>query len=875
MFTVGFGFGTFYVRKEYAAKMATELASQSRNVVAELAYHFRVMDQAPPVLLLGAGASYRSGIPLAAEAVKRIAKASFAWTRLGLDEKLCNPAPSDWMPYLERHDWFIREPDRFAENFPAAVKHLLTPKERRRRFLRDLVVAPNGVSEGYKALSQMMLRRLCWTVLTTNFDCLMAEALRQLGPNVREIVEVNRTLDDLVRFSLFREFQIVYLHGAVEFYRDRNEEEETKRLDDELVRRLRPMLRDAPLIVIGYRGYELSVMQHLLGDGLSECQKYPNGIFWCRRRGSTLHENVQNLRNAIGGNFHDLEIDGFDELMVSLEKALAGCSRLPYGGTVKQQAGSPSASDAEEKATGLSKESLDIALVLSTMGQYFGRLRLGKFDSEKLDATLLELGIIQNIRGKLAPTFEGYLLFGRDVPTRFPSTRVIVTLGGKQRLVVEGNLITQLEALTGFLNSPEVNPVLRIKGQSSSFEDTAYPPLALREVCVNLLVHRDYQMAEASSVEFLPGRHLVFTNPGGLLSDVADQLQFEATGRFTPKRGLTAIRNPVLADVFYGLGKMDKAGSGLADILKFMVQQGGGSEFSTAVGNTKVVVTLKQASQEKPADSTATPLSRSEVFVTNLLPFLVMPKYMTAIPLKHRRGSQLKLPGEIRQQLPQFVYHSDHVVSFAAPELFEKYPAGELLLDRAEVEPLEEIFEDEDRRRILVWLLHQHWANFLWTFKEETLTVESRQKRAYFQHRAPYRTEVSYVAYTSRMGRKIKRGVVKRRGGLDKIWHENEGLHYSAISVDDQWALQLKPIYVFTGPDGATPLPPHAQTRRATRRFKFDRNKSVEDDLTFWSRFLSKAGPVINIGGSGIDDLILSANYCQAEMPEPLMTEVE
>jgi hypothetical protein len=82
-------------------------------------------------------------------------------------------------------------------------------------------------------------------------------------------------------------------------------------------------------------------------------------------------------------------------------------------------------------------------------------------------------------------------------------------------------------------------------------------------------------------------------------------------------------------------------------------------------------------------------------------------------------------------------------------------------------------------------------------------------------------------------------------------------------------------MYVFTGPDGATPLPPHAQTRRATRRFKFDRNKSVEDDLTFWSRFLSKAGPVINIGGNGIEDLILNANYCQAEMPEPLITDVD
>src|SRR5271155_3998016 len=40
-------------------KKSTELHGETRNGVAELAYHFRVMDQAPTVLLLGAGASCR------------------------------------------------------------------------------------------------------------------------------------------------------------------------------------------------------------------------------------------------------------------------------------------------------------------------------------------------------------------------------------------------------------------------------------------------------------------------------------------------------------------------------------------------------------------------------------------------------------------------------------------------------------------------------------------------------------------------------------------------------------------------------------------------------------------------------------------------
>ena len=81
------------------------------------------------------------------------------------------------------------------------------------------------------------------------------------------------------------------------------------------------------------------------------------------------------------------------------------------------------------------------------------------------------------------------------------------------------------------------------------------------------------------------------------------------------------------------------------------------------------------------------------------------------------------------------------------------------------------------------------------------------------------------------------------------------------------WAIQLKPTYVFTGRDGRTPLPPTSQGRRATRRFKFDRNKMVEDDLTFWSRYLGLGNSVINLGRGFGDDLLLGTEYVSAEVP--------
>jgi hypothetical protein len=73
---------------------------------------------------------------------------------------------------------------------------------------------------------------------------------------------------------------------------------------------------------------------------------------------------------------------------------------------------------------------------------------------------------------------------------------------------------------------------------------------------------------------------------------------------------------------------------------------------------------------------------------------------------------------------------------------------------------------------------------------------------------------------------------------------------------------------MFTASDGLTPLPAFERTRRATRRIKFDRTSNVDDDLTFWSRFLSSAQPTINLSGIGVTDLVLDSEYASKEVPK-------
>src|SRR3546814_15915449 len=73
---------------------------------------------------------------------------------------------------------------------------------------------------------------------------------------------------------------------------------------------------------------------------------------------------------------------------------------------------------------------------------------------------------------------------------------------------------------------------------------------------------------------------------------------------------------------------------------------------------------------------------------------------------------------------------------------------------------------------------------------------------------------------------------------------------------------------MFTGRDARTPLPSFTRTSKATSRMKFDRNKNVEADLTFWSSFLGRGGETINIGQRHVEDLLIEAAFLTEEVPE-------
>jgi hypothetical protein len=82
---------------------------------------------------------------------------------------------------------------------------------------------------------------------------------------------------------------------------------------------------------------------------------------------------------------------------------------------------------------------------------------------------------------------------------------------------------------------------------------------------------------------------------------------------------------------------MDKDGSGLADVHELMLENGGRAEFAVKAENRSVQVTLLQPRQSSPGRSrVARRVSATELCITNLLPFSVIPQTIFTLPLRDK-----------------------------------------------------------------------------------------------------------------------------------------------------------------------------------------------------------------------------------------------
>jgi NAD-dependent SIR2 family protein deacetylase len=822
-----------------------------------------------PVFLLGAGASKQSGVMLASEMVEEIAKWGYCNSQ-GM--KVTDPrlTISDWKKWVKNFPWFIED---YNELYPKIVDELLRPQIDRRDFFLRMINPDVKASKGYEVIAELMHNGLLDTVLTTNFDNCLSLASGQ----VRMPYHINliKTPIDLERMLSYtpRQPQLVYLHGSVEHYTDQNLIEEVQHLNGDLINALKPILRDRPLVVIGYRGSEPSIMQDLLFNNLRSTNNFHNGIYWCvlQRRydkdsdlGNNISPLVQKFAEKVGRNFQFVGIEGFDELMTeTLSKLKAAEIDLKNVYGLTPLSDEPNviqpADVTAENTVGL----LEIAVIRERIKNYSERLRIKVYEEEEwLLGQMVRLRIAsQTTSNHIELTSSGILLFSSKTQTFIPqAVTVLKFIGelnwlknvtsyasennvdnidystGSIERIIRGNIWNQLNEITDSLSI--VNKPFRLKGEVSE-NVYPYPTLALKEIIVNSLVHRNYRI-EAPIIIEVTASCISFVSPGGLVEEVKIQLAKESFEDVIKngKRGIKGYRNPVLADLFYGSGAMDKEGSGLSDVVKKVDENSCLVSFGQIDNEQNFRVIIYRRVEEVNDDTkTATPLKINETtkFACNLLEVLNLPDQIfhaeTYIRVKKEVWSKL---GNIWH--PPYILNSGRMWSFF--DLSDRKNPLSMFVDLGTVETIStnEFLMSDNGTNDFIRMLNDSVENH---FSSVGLRVDRRKMRAYFTKTIDGNSkEIKYQGRIKKATRTVAKPRINPTSGRITYW-EHKAIWFGFEKIGDTWYLILNPTYVFTTDGYKFLLKSKRASSLSTKRASRDYNMHVHNDLTFWSTYIS------------------------------------
>ncbi|SFE47688.1 SIR2-like domain-containing protein [Methylobacterium sp. 13MFTsu3.1M2] len=819
-----------------------------------------LMDSAEPVLLLGAGASITSGIPAAGKTVEKAAR--WAWCK----ENGRNPDDftirrSDYWPWLTAQPWYKPELSP-ADLYPDAIDNLLGVKSDRREFFEKLINPPEvPPSRGYVALTQILHQGWISTVLTTNFDqCLERAAIQQNRPH--RLVSISTPADYVMFNSAPHDPQLVFLHGSVKHYTDKNLTDEVQSLDPLLVERLRPLLRDHPVIAVGYRGAEASVMNDLF---LAQSQSggFLHGVYWCVLENDLAGPHsawVEQLADAIGSNFQLVPIRGFDDLfekdlLASMIAAGARPTRRPSGHSV---AGMPADM---RPLDGLDVSGFEQPLLRARLRQYADRTDLwrpGDVDAAWVEEMTDRLDLVRPVGGSVAPTLAGWLLFSRNPSMEFPQARVEFHATGPGhwlqsrfgddvelepaardgqftvRRTITGNLWNQLDGLIELLAL--VNFQFRLKAEVSRTVN-AYNAIAIKEMLVNAIVHRDYDRDEAVRVVVEP-KSITVISPGGLIEEIAAQVgeqsfQDAIAERASPIKG---YRNPAISDLFYGGGQMDRRGSGLSDMVLATVNNNGSINFGPSADNSRFTVTIEARPEAvDEITNTALPIAEETVrYSSNLIPIETMPAKVWHAATSAGSNRSFYRAAEGLAVPPGHVSDGRFYSFYDLEELAEAMVTP---FDPGEIEALDfdELIALPSGESIALKLLHDLLFEHL---KTKGLQIEYDRRRAYFARGDEPELKVSYQGRLRKATRTVVKARTKRESD-DIVYYEHKAVSFSVMRFGGDWAVVLTPGYAFTRDGMRKPISRERTNALSTRRAARDFNPSVLQDVSFWLAILS------------------------------------
>lgn len=254
-------------------------------------------------IFLGAGCSVSSGIPTASELVDR-------WLPRLKEIRTGNQI--GWEAWASTaYPGYI--PQKSASLYKKIIEDLFLTQQDRQLEIAGLTEGRDP-GFGYSVLSQLISHpdygRHFNTVLTTNFDDLVADAL-YLFSHQKPLVISHQALAVFVRSNQARPL-IVKLHGDA-ILEPKNTTSETTELSHEIKGAMTAILRESGLIFVGYGGNDTSIQNML--DAIPT-QAFPFGIFWVNENlpGNELKQWLEERKAIWVKNFN------FDELMLLIRQ---------------------------------------------------------------------------------------------------------------------------------------------------------------------------------------------------------------------------------------------------------------------------------------------------------------------------------------------------------------------------------------------------------------------------------------------------------------------------------------------------------------------------------------------------------------------------
>ena len=167
-------------------------------------------------------------------------------------------------------------------------------------------------------------------------------------------------------------------------------------------------------------------------------------------------------------------------------------------------------------------------------------------------------------------TFGGYLLFKarEDIMTTvelgfFQDSDGIII---KDSARLKNDLVSQVDDVMDYVKK-HINMAIEIVPyQTENVQRWDYPLDAIREIVLNMIVHRDYRSSADSIVKIFPNR-IEFYNPGTLPDEISINDLMSNNYRSLP-------RNKQIADIFKEMGEIEKYGSGIRRVVKMFTDYG-------------------------------------------------------------------------------------------------------------------------------------------------------------------------------------------------------------------------------------------------------------------------------------------------------------